>query len=216
MLNRLLMADLDNTRQYFFRGFAARHAAARLLLTHSFEREMRVVIADPRDRGSINSRARFLLDQPNLPSGDYQSIQNRLHEEICVGLAGLFVARDRCSRIDVTVMSNPPVDRFEVFDDSVWVTLFSDAAGVHAMYPRTLRFLRSSFMYNMERSEFLRLSRSRTSLHVHIDPSTDPDEFLAVFEKVTGHRLTAKRFERLCDEFHKFRLEFAASAELGG
>ena len=215
VLNRQMMSDLNNTRQYFFRGFSARFAAARLLLANSVERELRVVIADPRDRTSINSRARYLLRQTADPGG-YQAVQTRLYSEICVGLVGLYVARDRCSRIDVTVMSNPPVDRFEVFDDSVWVSLYSDPGGGCLQYPRTLRFLRSSFIYNMHRSEFLRINNSRTDLHVQIDPATDLDEFLALFEKITGRRLTAKHYKTLETQFHEFRAQFAANAQLTG
>ena len=211
--NRLMMDDLNNTRQYFFRGFSARYAAARLLLANSVDREVRVVIADPRDRNSINSRARYLLRQPG-EQGSYQAIQSRLYAEVCVGLAGLYAARDRCSRIDITVMSNPPVDRFEVFDDSVWVSLYSDPAGACMPYPRTLRFLRSSFIYNMQRSEILRISNSRTELHVQLDPATDLDEFLALFEKITGRRLTNKHHNALEAEFNAFRTQFAASAQL--
>jgi hypothetical protein len=210
--NRLMMEDLNNTRQYFFRGFSARYAAARLLLANSVERELRVVIADPRDRGSINSRARYLLRQPS-EQASYQDIQSRLYAEVCVGLVGLYVARDRCSRIDITVVSNPPVDRFEVFDDSVWVSLYSDPAGALS-YPRTLRFLRSSFIYNMQRSEILRISNSRSELHVQLDPATDLDEFFALFEKITGRRLSSKSCKTLEDEFHAFRAQFAASAHL--
>lgn len=211
--NRLMMDDLNNTRQYFFRGFSARYAAARLLLANSVERELRVVIADPRDRGSINSRARYLLRQPSEHSS-YQDIQSRLYAEVCVGLVGLYVARDRCSRIDITVMSNPPADRFEVFDDSVWVSLYSDPTGACMPYPRTLRFLRSSFIYNMQRSEILRISNSRSELHVQLDPATDLDEFFALFEKITGRRLSGKSCKTLEDEFHAFRMQFAASAHL--
>jgi hypothetical protein len=215
VFNRLMMEDLNNTRQYFFRGFSARYAAARLLLANSVDRELRVVIADPRDRISINGRARYLLRQPGIQA-NYQSLQSRLYDDLCVGLVGLYVARDRCSRIDVTVMSNPPVDRFEVFDESIWVTLYSNPVGACMPYPRTLRFLRSSFIYNMERSEFLRISNSRTELHIHIDPATDLDEFLALFEKITGRRLSNKRYDALEEQFHAFRVQFAASAQLGG
>lgn len=211
--NRLMMDDLNSTRQYFFRGFSARYAAARLLLANSVERELRVVIADPRDRGSINSRARYLLRQQS-EQASYQDIQSRLYAEVCVGLVGLYVARDRCSRIDITVMSNPPVDRFEVFDDSVWVSLYSDPAGAGMLYPRTLRFLRSSFIYNMQRSEILRICNSRSELHVQLDPATELDEFLALFEKITGRRLSSKSCKTLEDEFHSFRTEFAANAHL--
>ncbi len=209
--NRLLMADLQNTRQYLFRGFSARHAAARLLLTRTPERELRVIIADPRDRNSINSRARYLVRQG---CGSYNEVEANLYEEICVGLVGLYVVRGRCTRIDVTVMSNPPVDRFELFDDAIWVSLFSDAGGATTPYPRTVRFLRSSFIYNMEHSEFVRSAGARTALHVCLYPDTDRDEFLALFEKVTGRRPSAKRLDALQESFHAFRRDFATSAQL--
>lgn len=213
--NKLMMADLLNTRQYLFRGFSARHAAARLLLTSLLERELRVVIADPRDRNSINSRARYLLRQPHT-EGSYTEIQARLYEDICTGLVGLYVARGRCTRIDVTVTSNPPADRFELFDDSIWVTLFSDASGTCTPYPRTLRFLRNSFIYNMQHSEFMRICSSRTALHVCLYPDTDRDEFIALFEKITGRRLSVKRLEALEEAFHVFQRDFVRRAHLGG
>ncbi|HEY0639543.1 MAG TPA: hypothetical protein VGD67_17990 [Pseudonocardiaceae bacterium] len=217
VLNRLMMADLQATRQYLFRGFSARHAAARMLLTRSVEREMRVVIADPRDRASINSRARYLQRHGGDDgAGSLADIQARLYEDVCVGLVGLYVVRGRCTRIDVTVMSNPPVDRFELFDDSIWVALFSDAGGTSTPYPRTVRFLRSSFIYGMEHSEFVRITSSRTALHVSIHPDTDREEFLALFEKITGRRLTARRLEALEERFHEFRRDFVTSAQLGG
>lgn len=215
--NRLMMADLQATRQYFFRGFSARHAAARLLLTRSLEREMRVVIADPRDRNSINSRAMYLVrHNSNGEAASFAEVQARLHEEVCVGLVGLYVARGRCTRIDVTVMSNPPADRFELFDDSIWVALFSDANGNSTPYPRSLRFLRSSFIFNMEHSEFVRISNSRSALHVCIYPETDRDEFIALFEKITGRRLSARKLDALEEVFHEFRRDFARSAGLNG
>ena len=214
--NRLLMADLQNTRQYLFRGFSARHAAARLLLTRSPERELRVVIADPRDRNSVNSRARYLVRQAggSAVTGSYAEVQARLYEEICVGLVGLWVVRGRCTRIDVTVMPNPPVDRFELFDDGIWVALFSDVGGASTPYPRTVRFLRSSFIYSMEHSEFVRISGARSALHVTIHPDTDREEFLALFEKITGRRPSAKRLDALEESFHAFRRDFATSAQL--
>lgn len=209
--NRLLMADLQNTRQYLFRGFSARHAAARLLLTRSPERELRVIIADPRDRNSINSRARYLVRHG---AGSYEDVEARLYEEICVGLVGLYLVRGRCTRIDITVMSNPPVDRFELFDDGIWVALFSDAGGTTTPYPRTVRFRRSSFIYGMEHSEFVRIAGARNALHVCLYPDTERREFLALFEKITGRRLTPQRLEALQAGFEEFRRGFVSSAQL--
>lgn len=211
--NRVLMADLNATRQYFFRGFSGRHAAARLLLSRT-ERELRVVIADPRDAGAISGRARYLLRREEA-GVDYESIQKRLNDEIRIGLVGLFLARSRCAQVDITVIADPPLDRLEMFDDSVWVTLYSDIRGATTLYPRTLRFTAGSFLHNMERSEFLRVSQSRTGRHFLITPATTRTDFLALFEKITGSALSEEQFRELEAKFHDFRTEFSAVAELG-
>jgi hypothetical protein len=210
--NHLMMQDLRNTRQYFFRGFSGRHAAARLLLARA-EWELRAVVADPRERGAITGRARYLIRHEGVLA-DFETIQNRLHEEIHIGLLGLYLARSRCSRIDITVIADPPLDRIEMFDESVWITLYSEA-GATMIYPRTLRFSEGSFIYNMERAEFGRLRNTRDARHLVITPDTTRAEFLVEFEKVTGTRLSEERFLDLEAKFHAFRHEFSLTAELG-
>jgi hypothetical protein len=146
---------------------------------------------------------------------DYETIQKRLHDEISIGLVGLFLARSRCTRVDITVVADPPLDRLEMFDSSVWLTLYSDIGGAISLYPRTLRFTEGSFMYNMERTEFLRVCNSRTGRHFLITPSTTRQDFIALFEKITGNRLSEEQFQELEEKFHTFRKEFSAVAELG-
>ncbi len=212
--NQVMMQDLERTRLYVFRGFAGRYAAGRLLLSQS-ECELRAVLADPRDDDAISGRARYLLRNEGA-DGDYDSIAARLREQISIGLVGLFLARGRCSRIDLTIVSDPPLDRLELFDDSVWLTLYSNtSAGVIRLYPRTVRFSEGSFIYGMERAEFLRISNSKAGLHVVITPGTSRADFLALFEKITGNPLTEDGFRSLEEKFHRFRKEFSASAQLG-
>jgi hypothetical protein len=210
--NRLMMQDLHHSREYFFRGFSGRHAAARLLLSHA-EWEMRAVIADPRGPSAVSGRARYLLRRQDTDE-DYDSVTARLHQEIHVGLVGLYTARSRCSRLDVTVIADPPLDRWEMFDDSVWITLFSDVAGAGALYPRALRFSAGSFVYSMERAEFLRIGNSRTARHHVITPDMSRTDFLALFEKITGVRLTEDEFHALEQRFRAFERDFSTSAEL--
>ena len=210
--NRLMMQDLQTTRQYLFRGFSGRHAAARLLLSRA-EWEFRAVMADPADLSGISGRARYLIR--HSPAGvDEATIQARLHEEVRMGLVGLYLARSRCSRMEITVISDPPLDRLEIFDDSVWVTLYSDAHAP-AEYPRTLRFSEGSFIYNMERAEFGRISASRHAHHLVITPDLSRQEFIARFEKITNTRLTEEQFLELNAEFYNFLREFSVTAELG-
>jgi hypothetical protein len=212
--NQVMMQDLERTRLYVFRGFAGRYAAGRLLLSQS-ECELRAVLADPRDDDAISGRARYLLRNEGV-DGDYDAIAARLREQISIGLVGLFLARGRCSRIDLTIVSDPPLDRLELFDDSVWLTLYSNtSAGVIRLYPRTVRFSEGSFIYGMERAEFLRISNSKAGLHIVITPGTSRADFLALFEKITGNPLTDDGFRSLEEKFHRFRKEFSASAQLG-
>lgn len=210
--NRLMMQDLQNTRQYLFRGFSGRHAAARLLLSRA-EWEFRAVIFDPRNLSGISGRARYLI-RHSAADVDHDTINARLHDEIRIGLVGLYLARSRCTRMEVTVISDPPIDRVEIFDDSVWVTLYSDARSTNE-FPRTLRFSEGSFIYNMERTEFSRISASRHAHHLVITPNSTREDFIAQFEKVTGTRLTEEQFVELNAEFYKFLHEFSITAELG-
>ena len=210
--NRLMMQDLRGTREYFFRGFSGRHAAARLLLSHA-EWELRVMVADPRCDSAISGRARYLLRQQGSEA-DYDAIKELLHKEIRIGLVGLFQSRSRCSRVDITVVADPPLDRLEMFDDSVWITLFSASSGVSTLYPRTLRFSEGSFIYGMERTEFLHVCNSRTTHHFAITPDTSRSEFLVLFQKITGTPLTEDGFRALEDEFREFQRAFSTTAEL--
>jgi hypothetical protein len=210
--NRLMMQDLHHTREYFFRGFSGRHAAARLLLSHA-EWELRAVIADPKSDSAVSGRARYLLRQKGTDS-DYDTIEQQLQEEIAIGLVGLYLARSRCSRVDITAVGDPQVDRLEMFDGSVWITLFSAATGQPAPYPRTLRFSEGSFLYAMERTEFLHVCNSRSMRHFVITPDTSRQEFLNLFWKVTGTHLTEAGFEALATRFRDFQRAFCAVAEL--
>jgi hypothetical protein len=210
--NKQMMRDLHNTREYFFRGFSGRHAAARLLLSNA-EWELRAVIADPRCESAISGRARYLLRRKGTDA-DADAIAEQLRNEILVGLVGLYLARTRCSRIDITVVADPPLDRLEMFDDSVWLTLFSSASSEAQPFPRSLRFSEGSFVYGMERTEFLHLCNSRTARHYPISPDTTRTEFLTLFGKITGTTLSDDGFQALHNKFRAFQRSFVASAAL--
>ncbi len=212
VFNALMMSDLRDSRQFLFRGFSGRYAAVRLLLSHA-EWEVRAVIADPREGSAIGGRARHLARHQGAEA-DYEKIQLSLHEEIRIGLVGLYLARGRCVCIDVTVIADPPLDRLELFDDSAWITLYSAVAGASSLYPRTLRFSEGSFIYDMQRAEFARARAARDARRFVLTPDTSRAEFLAHFAKVTGTTLSEEQFRALEAEFHAFRQEFSAKAEL--
>ena len=112
------------------------------------------------------------------------------------------------------MISDPPIDRLEIFDDSVWVTLYSDARA-STEFPRTLRFSEGSFIYNMERAEFGRISASPHAHHLVITPDTSREDFIKQFQKITGTPLSEEQFLELNAEFYNFLREFSVTAELG-
>jgi hypothetical protein len=118
--------------------------------------------------------------------------------------------------MDITLISDPPVDRVEMFDESVWITLYSDPGADSPLYPRTLRFSEGSFIYNMERAEFERISGSRHARHLIITPDTTRTDFMTQFDRITGSHLSARMFTNLELQFHRFRQEFSLLAGLGG
>lgn len=211
-LNRVLMADLQTSREYFFRGFSGRHAAARLLVSHA-ERDLRVMIADPRCHGAINGRARYLLRRSDK-GGDYDTIEAQLREEIDIGLVGLYLARSRCTQISLTVVADPPLNRLELFDSGMWLSLFTDPGGAGMTYPKTLRFSEHAVLYSSERAEFLRACTSRGAQHHVLQPDTGRPEFLRLYAKITGTTLTDDQLRALETKFHTFQREFTAAAEL--
>ncbi|GAA2982301.1 hypothetical protein [Actinokineospora diospyrosa] len=211
--NALIMSDLRQTRQLWFRGFSGRYAAARMLLSPA-QWEVRAVLADPRERGAISGRARHLARHQGA-SADYEEIQRTLHQEIRIGLVGLYLARGRCAGIDVTVIADPPLDRVELFDDCVWITLYSAVAGAPSLYPRTLRFSEGSFIYDMQRAEFARVHAARDAHRFTLTPDTSRAEFREHVGAITGSALSDTEFAELEAGFHRFRHEFSTKAELG-
>ncbi|WP_410639846.1 hypothetical protein [Amycolatopsis sp. lyj-346] len=207
VFTRILMADFNATGQYFFRGFSGRHAAARLFSDRT-DRKIRVVIADPRRPNSVSGRVRRLSH--HRMNEQYDQIQKTLVEEIHVGLVGLFLARSRCTRVEITATADPPLDRLEMFDNSVWLGLYSEPGDATELYPRTLRFGRDSYLYKLERTEFSRLWTSRQGRHFSMGSTTTYKDFIALFEVITGSPLSENRFRELKSKFDAFREESSA------
>ena len=210
--NRQLTRDLASSQIFLFRGLSARHSAVRLLAASSGHWEFRAVIADPRAHESLHERVRYLTYTD--PHRRFDDIYDEIKQQVRYGLVGLYLARLRCSGIFLSVTKSPSLDRFEIFDDSVWVTLFSDASRPASTYPRALRFGRSSFVYTMQRRDFQRATADAPT-HV-IEPSTTEAEFVDLFERLTGDRLTFVQLAKLQEDFNVFRRSFMADANLTG
>lgn len=209
--NRQLTRDLEASQLYLFRGLSGRHTAARLLSSRLARGwEVRVVVADLRAGESLYARANYLA------SAGYRATLEEtvadIRQQVRCGLVGLYRARIRCSKISVTVSRSPSLDRFEIFDHSVWVTLFSDLTTGAVLYPRALRFGPGSFMYATQRRDFDRIAHDAPT--EVIEPAMTGPEFRALFERLTGDPIDAGELDQLAEEFERFRREFAAEVGL--
>jgi hypothetical protein len=66
----------------------------------------------------------------------------------------------------------------------------------------------------MERNEFLRVCNSRAGRHFVITPDTSRQEFLELFETITGNELTESGFRALDEKFRDFEQRFSVSVGL--
>jgi hypothetical protein len=178
--------------------------------------EVQVMIADPTDHGSLVSRARHVMLQKGIAPSEQPSdeVYERLISDIEVGLVGLYLVRAKCTKIEIVAMQNPTTDRFEIFDDSIWITLFSSITGPAVTYPKTLRFGAESFVYKMERADFLRICNSDSAKQGSISPRTRKDDFSRVYRHLTGKELTDELLNDLTDKFEAFHRAFFEEAEL--
>lgn len=208
--NYQLTRDLEASQLYLFRGMSGRHTAARLLAARPRNWEVRVILADLHASASLYERARYLVAAGYGASLD--QAYDEIRQQVRYGLVGLYLARLRCRRISLTVSRSPSLDRFEIFDDSVWVALYSDVTGAPAQYPRSLRFGKDSFVYAMQRRDFERTTDD-APIEV-IDPGMAEDGFRALYARLTGEELTTTDLAWLTGEFERFQWEFVAEARL--
>jgi hypothetical protein len=209
--NRLLMEDLKKTDLYDFRGLSGRHTAARLMVAGNQHCEVRLILADPKDQDSLRSRLELMA--LNTPDRELDELAREMSHDVDVGLVGLFCARRSCVRMRIITTATPTLDRFEIFRNCIWVTLADDVGDSLRDYRRTHRFHAQSMMYGMQRREFQRAwSGARTQYELRA--TTKRDEFLTIFEAVTGRRLTNARLTAIEGEFDRFKMEFVRSARL--
>ncbi|SHN44430.1 hypothetical protein [Cryptosporangium aurantiacum] len=177
--NGILESDLEDSSHYWFRGLSARYTATRLLLHGSASLQAHLILPDPQTPLSIAGRVDY-EDRHGLRAGmTYNQVRDAVAKEVATGLVGLFRARTRCAGIRLILVSTPSLDRFEIFRDSIWITLFSDRAS-DKRFPRSLRFSGQSVLYRMQEAECAQIASHPSSRIVDIDRRWN-DSHLAAF-----------------------------------
>ena len=209
--NSRLTQDLENSSIFWFRGLSGRYAAARLIFNQNVSLQAHLILPDPKVQGTMQGRVDYALRNQIYPSLGVDAIRDQIKRDIALGVVGIFEACRRCAIMELTLTPMPLLDRYEIFRDAIWVTLYSDP-GLGMKFPRTLRFPASSVMYLMQQADCLQ-TRSHPNARVIQFPRTLTDtDVIAKFEEITGQTIAQDEYKRLRDDFMKFAEDFGHSA----
>jgi hypothetical protein len=136
-----------------------------------------------------------------------------MRHEAKLGLIGLLEARLMCRSIQLILTPTPGIDRYEIFRDSIWVTLYSDK-GPGRTFPRALRFAEESILYRSKEAECAYERENPSSRVIDIPRSTSPQEKLALFDEVFGTHVTTHDYESMRAEYRSFARQFLKESSL--
>ena len=180
--NRELNESLNNSSHYIFCGMSARYAIARLALLRTVPRDVKLIVADPTKPAAVDYRARH-----ETASGDEEAFNNakqRILDGIYMSIAGAYQIRHKFDNLEFYFTSMPHVDRFEICDNDIYLTRFSDTSGTGTLFPATAKFDHDSLIYQMFSSDCNSLLRSPYLLRLSVPGNSTEGEFLSTLHRI--------------------------------
>jgi hypothetical protein len=211
LFNSRLTEDLGNSSTFWFRGLSGRYAAARLTFNRNVSLQAHMILPDPKVQGTIDGRVEYALRNQIYPERDAEEIREAIRRDISLGVAGIFEASRRCAIMELILTPMPLLDRYEIFRDAVWVTLYSDP-GQGMKFPRTLRFPASSVMYLMQQADSLQTRAHPNARIIQFPRTITGTDMLKIFEDITGKVISQEDYDQLRKDFIKFADEFGRTS----
>lgn len=174
--NRDLTADLRSTQRYFFRGVTGLYTMSRVLATKATLDEVHILVANPQYPRSMEARVTHIVSYIE-PGSKYEEVFAKLSDEIVQTVVAARLAASRCRSLTLYLQNEPQVDRVELFDKSLFLTLYSDSADRDAKFPRSLRFDNTSSLYRIYMAQLSR-SRDWATSSISIRPTTTDNELI--------------------------------------
>jgi hypothetical protein len=213
LFNARLTEDLGSSSTFWFRGLSGRYAAARLSFNQNVALQAHLILPDPRMPGTFEGRVNYALRYQLYPDLDLEGIRGRVKHDIALGVVGLFEACHKCAIMELILTPIPLLDRYEIFRDAIWVTLYSDP-GQGTKFPRSLRFPSSSVMYLMQQADCLQTRSHPSTRLIQFPRQITHTDVRDMFYDITGDVLTEEEHERLADDFRKFAGDFARTSNI--
>jgi hypothetical protein len=198
--------SLESTGFYAFRGPSPRYVAARLRCSRRPPQQVRVVSMSPGDRRAIARRASDRRQWARQRGKDLPTLQRELREELVRNVVALFDYRHVCP-VELAYIEDTAVYRFEMFDDSMYLSWFHGPQSAAHEMPESFRFGAESVVYRIMRQDLLRkFEIAPVSVRFTIDQD---DDFLARhLEQLLAEPVTAADLRRWREEYDGYVADF--------
>jgi hypothetical protein len=211
--NAIMSRDLQNSGTYWYRGIHTKFCAARFSMLRSSNLQAYLILPDPTIPHSLDARLEYRAAQAAGAHMSLDEHRRKTLRSIYAGLVGLFLTRNKCGSIEVLFVSAPALDRFEIFQNSVWISQFSDM-DQETIFPRALRFSHASLIYRIQEAECLAIRRSPSTRRFEISRTTTEEDFVGLFREMTGKELTPQFRADLTADFEGTAGRFRSSIRM--
>ena len=216
--NAALRQSILPSRTFLFRGATALHAVARIEALETHFTCVKIMIHDPRDRNLLRWRAshshilasKARRSKVKIAADEGMELAvTELMNSMQAGLFGLFnFARHRADVIEVVIVKNPYLDRFEMTDEALFFQPFNNEERGKSEYPPAYMFSSRSLIYDHLSREFDIVAKHDSSYVEKIFPNSTKNDFDVFMNKLFPDSWSAEsqlaaqnRFTKLVKEY---------------
>ncbi len=173
--NRDLNRSFRSSERYIFQGVTARYNVARLAAIDTTFDLVRIIVANPTEPDSVVARAKHGERDAGDDFGDVNLAQIRtdLIDDIWMSIVGAYCCWRKADRIEFCLLSDPPIDRAEIFDSEMFITRYSDPGSWGFKFPASCLFCRDSMPYQMQYKDCARLFTSPYTIRFQVPRGDD-------------------------------------------
>jgi hypothetical protein len=211
--NHDLSTSISQSRTYLFNGLTGKYVGPRLRNSHRLG-SVTVIVGDPTSNGSVVAKV-YQSDQKKIaPGADLTQFENTLRDDIDLCVAGLFSNRLKHDSIRLVLTALPALDRHEITDQALFISIFTENRREKLLYPQTLAFDPTTIWYQMAKQAARWVSEAPDAKKMEFTASLDAEQLRQRYEQVFGRPLSAVAFDELMRRYADFEKSFAEEAGL--
>jgi len=147
--NKDLSLDLKKSTFYLFKGVSAKYVPIRIRHTNTDRLAyVKVIILDPNSDSALTLRAKDRQKNPKYQGKHLDTLKNEIKDEIYRCIVDLFDSRHKC-KIEICFVEETSVFRLEVFEESLYLSIYHSPDETSNAYPETFRYNKDSIFYHV-------------------------------------------------------------------